>query len=192
MALGRSNMDKSNYITKSRNSQSLPFFRVALPKDHRFFEDCLRENNARLIQWSITRPGFDAWFVTQTFKDFEYEASAKRLFRTWAGRLGQALIDSGGGQLRWVLATEWQKRNVIHLHGLVQGKELGIQSRKSWECRWESLTLNTGFCRIYDADKKAAPYLAKYTSKRLGGELERGGYWRGLETPSSVACIHSR
>jgi hypothetical protein len=112
-------------------------------------------------------------------------------YRSWVGKLTQALYDKGGRQLRWILTTEMQKRSVIHLHSLVQGKELGTLSRKRWEGRWESLTVNTGYCRIYDADRKAAPYLAKYTSKTLGGEMYWGGYWRGLKTPTSVACGHS-
>jgi hypothetical protein len=45
-----------------------------------------------------------------------------------------------------------------------------------------------GFCRIYDAQRKAAPYLAKYMNKTRGGELERGGSWRGLNVPNSVTC----
>ena len=188
-------MDKVNSITIQGKFQSLPFINpqlhVALPSGHRFFQDCLRENNARLIQWMMCRKGVSSWFCTHTFRGYEGERSSKRLFRSWVGRLDQGLRDIGGSQLRWVLATEWQKREVIHLHSLVQGMELESQSRKSWESRWESLTMNTGFCSIYDADRKAAPYLAKYTSKTLGGELEWGGYWQGLKTPASVACSHS-
>lgn len=164
---------------------------VSLPDGHRFFADCERENNARFIQWAITRNDVDSWFVTQTFKQYQDPARAFLLFRRWAGHLSQALKDKGCGRLRWILAAEWQVREVIHLHSLVQGKELGSHSRKRWEVRWESLTMNTGFCRIYDADRKAAPYLAKYTSKTLGGEINVGGYWRGLNTPASVACGHS-
>jgi hypothetical protein len=165
--------------------------RVNLPKTHIFFSDCLRENYARFIQWSITRKSSQAWFVTQTFKREEHHRSADTMYRIWAGRLTQGLIDRGGCQLRWIRASEWQLRNVIHFHSLVQGIGLDRLSRKSWEDRWESLNWNTGFCRIYDADLKSAPYLAKYTSTRLGGQLEWGGYWQGLSVPASVSCGHS-
>lgn len=165
---------------------------VPFPEGHRFFHDCLRENWARFIDWSMTRKDINSWFVTQTFKGYESNRSADQKFRTWIGRVTQAVIDSGGGGLRWIRANEWQVREVIHFHSIVQGRRLDVLSRKSWEHRWESLDSNTGFCRIYDAQRKSAPYLAKYCSKPLGGELEWGGYWRGLMTPSSVSCGHSQ
>lgn len=190
-------MDSSNCITKSNTEQGSPPFNkpqlhVALPQGHHFFRDCLRENNARLIQWAMSRKDTASWFVTQTFEEYEKPASAFLKFNKWAGHLSQALYDSRGGRLRWILTAEWQVREVIHLHSIVQGKELDCLSRKRWEDRWESLGRNTGFCRVYNADKKAAPYLAKYTSKTLGGEMNLGGYWRGLEVPASVSCDHSR
>lgn len=162
-----------------------------LPEGHRFFKDCLRENHARLIEWSITRKGFSAWYVTQTFKNYESVRSAESLYRVWVNRLTLGLNQSGGQQLRWIRASEWQIREVIHFHSIVQGIGLDHLSRKRWEDRWESLNMNTGFCRIYDAVKRSAPYLAKYCSKRLGGELQRGGTWRGLQVPNSVSCGHS-
>ena len=164
----------------------------AFPRGHRFFSDCLRENNARWIEWMMQRKGCSSWFVNQTFKGYEGTRSAIAKYKIWIGRLKQCLIDRGGSELRWIRANEWQIREVIHFHSIVQGRELDHLSRKSWEDRWESLDLNTGFCRIYDAHKEAAPYLAKYTSKRLGGEIERGGYWQGLKTPASVSCGHSQ
>lgn len=164
---------------------------VNLPIGHRFFPDCDRESQARFIEWSMTRRGHGAWFVSQTFKDYETPRSADKMYRIWVGRLTQSLIDRGGSQLRWIRATEWQIREVIHFHSIVQGIELDRSSRKAWEDRWESLRWNTGSCRIYDADKEAAPYLAKYTSKRLGGQLQWGGYWQGLSVPVSVSCRHS-
>jgi len=188
-------MDISNGITKRGNFQTpllIPRVHRVLPPDHRFFPDCLRENNARFIQWAMTRKNVGSWFVTQTFKEYERPFKARMLFDQWAGHLSQALKDSTGGRLRWIRAEEWQVREVIHFHSVVQGKELDTLSRMRWEYRWESLGRNTGFCRIYDADYKAAPYLAKYTSKSLGGEMNWGGYWRGLEVPTSVSCDHSR
>jgi hypothetical protein len=171
-------------------SKNLP--NVNLPAGHRFFPDCLRENYARFIEWNMTRKNESAWFVTHTFKQYETVRSADKIYRVWAGRLKQALMSiPGGGQLRWVRATEWQRREVVHFHSIVQGRGLDNLSRKGWECRWESLYRNTGFCRIYDADKGSAPYLAKYNSKRLGGEIEWGGYWQGLNVPASVSCGHS-
>lgn len=171
----------------TRRSSSLP-----LPAGHRFFQDCLRENWARFIQWSMSQKGHDAWFVTQTFKEYATSTWADRQYKTWVGRMKESLKDSGGSELRWIRANEWQTREVIHFHSIVQGKSLDLLSRKSWEDRWESLAINTGFCRIYDAQKKSAPYIAKYCTKRLGGELQWGGAWRGLKAPAWVSCGHSQ
>lgn len=170
-------------------SKNLP--KVNLPEGHRFFPDCERENWARFIQWSMSRRKMSAWFVTHTFKEELRLNAADKVYRIWAGRLTQSLIDQGGSQLRWLRSTEWQIREVIHFHSIVQGNGLDRLSRKSWEDRWESLNWSSGFCRIYEADMYAAPYLAKYTSKRLGGELHWGGYWQGLSVPASVSCVHS-
>ena len=165
--------------------------RLPLPAGHRFFQDCLRENWARFIEWSMSTNGHEAWFVTQTFKKYESPSSADKKFRSWAGRLKQSLIDSGGAELRWIRTAEFQLRDVIHFHSIVQGRRMDLLSRKSWEDRWETLSLNTGFCRIYEAQKKACPYLAKYVNKAPSTELVWGGYWRGLKCPKSVSCGHS-
>ena len=177
------------------NLSNLPFsvkYPFCFPVNHRFFQDCLRENYAKFIEWSMSVNGHSSWFVTQTFKGYENFISAGEKYKSWIGRLKQSLKDSGGGELRWIRANEWQVREVIHFHSIVQGRRLDLLSRKSWEDRWESLGSNTGFCRIYDARKKSAPYLAKYCSKDLGGELEWGGAWRGLNIPASVSCGHSQ
>jgi len=172
------------------NSKSSIFRRPRLPAGHRFFIDCLRESYARMIEWSVSREDNSGWFVTSTFKTYEPLRRAYRDRDIWLGRLALGLVQSGGGWLKWICATEWQIREVVHLHLLVFGRGIGLLSRKRWECRWESLDRNTGFCRIYDANKKAAPYLAKYTSKSLGGEIQWGGTWRGLIVPTSVSCSH--
>lgn len=160
------------------------------PAGHRFFPDCPRETYARFIEWGMwsghPRPG--VWFVTLTFKTFIPTWKSWILLNSWLGQLRQGYedISKGGYLLRWICATEWQKREVVHFHLLISGVGLSELSRKRWEVRWETKDRNTGFCRIYDADRKAAPYLAKYMYK--GGELTKGGYWRGLITPVSVTC----
>lgn len=166
--------------------KNLPF--VKLPAGHRFFPDCKREIFARWIEWSMwsghPRPG--VWFVTLTFKTFVESWRSWVLLKSWLGHLRQGYEDKGGYRLRWICATEWQIREVVHFHLLISGVGLSELSRKRWEVRWESGDRSAGFCRIYDADRHAAPYLAKYIHK--GGELTKGGYWRGLITPGSVTC----
>lgn len=159
-----------------------------LPSGHRYFSDCLREGNARMIEWALRHEKVKGWFVSMTFKKFIKEVPAKKLLSQWLGRLATGFEQQGGDRLKWVSATEWQKRHVVHFHLVIVGKGLENVSRKRWEFRWESINWNAGHCRTYNADYKAAPYLAKYTSKSRGGELSWGGAWRGLETPNSLRC----
>jgi hypothetical protein len=173
-------------------SNNPPFVnRKILPRGHRFFQDCQRETFARFIEWGLWsgHPKPDVWFVTLTFKTFIEGWKSWVLLKRWLGHLRQGFEDKGGCQLRWICATEWQKRDVVHFHLLVSGVGLNNLSRKRWELRWETSDRNSGFGRIYNADRKIAPYLAKYMNK--GGELSRGGYWRGLITPGSVTCCRS-
>jgi len=170
-------------------SKNSPFVNQRnLPAGHRFFQDCKRETFARWIEWSMwsghPQPG--VWFVTLTFKTFVESWRSWVLLKSWLGHLRQGYEDKGGYRLRWICATEWQIREVVHFHLLISGVGLSELSRKRWEVRWESGDRSAGFCRIYDADRHAAPYLAKYIHK--GGELTKGGYWRGLITPGSVTC----
>jgi len=162
--------------------------KVKLPPGHRFFPECSRETYARFIQWGIWsgHPKPEVWFVTLTFKTFVETWKSWVLLKSWLGRLREGYEDKGGSRLRWICATEWQIREVVHFHLLISGAGLRELSRKRWEVRWETGDRNAGFCRIYDADRKRAPYLAKYMHK--GGELSKGGYWRGLITPGSVTC----
>lgn len=159
---------------------------IRLPEGYRFFSDAERETWARFIEWSMFHPkGVEVWFITHTFVNYVHPGRAEAMCNRWLSRLNQALIDKTGGcRLRWIRATEWQSRGVIHYHLLALGCGLTSLSRKSWEERWKAR--GGGFCRIYDADLHAAPYLAKYLNKSRGGELQWGGSWLGLYVPGSV------
>jgi len=161
--------------------------RPALTPGHRFFPDCLRETWARWIEWAMKTAGADAWFVTLTFKTEVSHYRAYAILKAWLHNLKQGYEHkTGSKQLRWICAEELQKREVIHFHLLIFGIGLSGLSRKRWESRWENEDRISGFCRIHDAVRGAAPYLAKYINK--GDEISRGGYWRGLVTPGSVTC----
>ncbi len=172
----------------ARNSLSNFKEKVKFPSGHRFFPDCPRETWARFIEWGLWagHPKPDVLFASMTFLTFIERWRSFVLLKRWLGHLRQGYEDKGGYRLRWICATEWQIREVVHFHLLIAGVGLNDVSRKRWESRWESSDRSTGFCRIYDADRGAAPYLAKYMHK--GGELTKGGYWRGLITPESVTC----
>ena len=171
-----------------------------LPVSHRFFQDCQRENWARFIQWSVAKN--QSLFCTMTFKDYIPERRSWKLIKHWLYNMSEAHrekmdLNKGDYRLRWIFATEWQVRMVIHYHGVVMGYGVDTLSRKRWEARWETLDRNTGFCRIFPADMKAAPYLAKYVGKSLFGDdksqgnIYVGGVWQGWKVPASVSCTHS-
>jgi hypothetical protein len=156
-----------------------------LPAGNRFFFDPERECLARSISWALDKGGDSAIFATLTFKDYVSPYRADKQSKRWLARAQQSLKDSGGDSLKSFCATEWQKRQVIHYHLLLVGNGLGSLSRKRLESRWEAM--GGGFARCYEAEKKAAPYLAKYTSKDLGGDVKWAGTWRGLRFPVSVS-----
>lgn len=166
-------------------SPASPHKRSPLPAGNRYFPDPEREIMARAISWTMEKGGDSAIFATLTFKNEVPLARGNKMARRWLAKAQQSLTDKGGGQLKSFCATEWQNRGVIHYHLLLVGNGLGTLSRKRLEHRWEAE--GGGFARCYEADRKAAPYLAKYTSKRLGGEVDWGGSWQGLNIPASVS-----
>lgn len=183
--------------SKIVSDSSLPVnrrFPIPGPSGHRFFTDCLRENWARWVEWQLRGSPQSGWFVSMTFKTFIELNRAERLKKIWLARLTEALRRSSNGssRLRWFSAIEWQIREVVHFHLLVVAENIDSLSRKRWESRWQTMGVITGICRIYNADFKAAPYLAKYTTKSLGGDIQWGGYWRGMITPASLTCGCSR
>jgi hypothetical protein len=171
-----------------QNSGGGQFPRVALPPGHRYFPDCLREQEARILAWLIAKYRGHAWFLTLTFKDYTQPDKAERLLKTFLARLNQAHKDiSGAAQLISAHSTEWQQRNVIHYHLLIFGRKLGSLSRKRWEFRWQMMS--GGFAAAYEAELKAAPYLVKHQVKdNPGSNLHVGGAWRGINLPRSVCC----
>lgn len=189
--------------------------REKLPAGHRYFPDDLREQEARVLAWLITKFNHDAWFVTLTFEDYiepdrplmgqwlrKYDGvrpwanrlrkcdgvkpSANRVLAMWLARLNQAYkAIPGAALLKSVAVSEWQRRGVVHFHLLIFGKKLGSLSRKRWEFRWRMI--GGGFAAVYEAEVAAAPYLVKHQIKdRPGGNLDIGGSWRGIEPPRDV------
>ena len=167
------------------SSLASPHKRTPLPAGNRYFPDPERETTARAISWAMAKGGDSAIFATLTHRNEVSPARNNKMVRRWLAKAEQSLKDSGGGQLKSFCATEWQQRGVIHDHLLLIGHGLDSLSRKRLEHRWEAD--GGGYARCYEADKKAAPYLAKYTSKTLGGEVDWGGNWQGLNIPASVS-----
>jgi hypothetical protein len=159
--------------------------RVRLPCGHRFYVDCLREQEARLIEWAIKRFTPDCWFFTQTF---HYEINPIRALRfqgIFTARLSESkLYSTGCEQLTYLSCGEWQQRDVFHYHSIFFGRGLAELSRKRWESRW--LKLSGGFGSCFGAEVKAAPYLAKHNSRKYG-DIQVGGDWRGLRLPQGLS-----
>ena len=127
-----------------------------------------------------------------TFPSFVPERIAWGLHNRWLGRLNQGYLEIPGAELlRSITSTELQRREVIHYHLLIFGRQLRVLSRKRWENRWQSMS--GGFARCYDAELKSAPYLAKHETKSsLDDSLRLGGSWRGISPPRSVSRCCSK
>ena len=183
-------MDVTGYGTtleKEKEEQR----RSPLPSGHRFFQDCEREVHARMIERMMNLTDTSSWFVTQTFENYVTPKKAWWMENRWLSRIAEGYADSiGAPGLRWVVAQEWQKRQVIHFHSILNGVRLDSLGRKRWENRWQGI--GGGYARIYDARKLPAPCLAKYCSKTQGGELRWGGHWRGITFPKSIGCCQTK
>jgi hypothetical protein len=169
-----------------RGSPDGEFHKVKLPAGHRFFPDCLREQEARFLSWLISRFEGDCWFCTFTFKDYVKPEKAQRLLSSYLARLNQAYREvSRAGLLKSVTCSEWQQRDVIHFHSLIAGDGLRLLSRKRWEFRWRSMS--NGFAAHYEAEAKAALYLVKHQIKdNPSGALHLGGSWRDINLPRGL------
>lgn len=171
----------SKYLTEVSR---LP--KAKLPQGHRFYKDCFREQEARLIAWLLHVHKDNAWFFTLTFKDWVSVYRAEKLRDRFLARLNQAYSKVEGAELlRSISSSEWQQREVIHFHMLIFGKQLGVLSRKRWEHRWQSMS--GGFSSCYKAENKSAPYLVKHQIKNHpDSSLNIGGAWRGITPPRSI------
>lgn len=181
-------MDVTGYLslpTEESGKQREPF-----PAGHRYFHDCHKETWARLIRWAMSKNRDGSWFITLTFKKYVSEKKAYSMLYSWLSKISDAYKSSTGARgLHWVIAQEWQERQVIHFHLILIGAGLNLLSRMRWENRWEGM--GGGYARIYPADVKAAPYLAKYMSKSNGGNMRLGGTWRGKTPQLSTRCCQS-
>ncbi|GAH76172.1 unnamed protein product, partial [marine sediment metagenome] len=50
--------------TQIKTPEDLKHKKVKLPMGHRFYPDCLREQSARLIDWTMSKYPNDSWFMT--------------------------------------------------------------------------------------------------------------------------------
>lgn len=177
-------------VMESEYAQYVPevvrFPKAKLPCGHRFYPDCYREQEARLISWLLHVFRGDAWFFTLTFKDWTSVYRAEKLRDRFLARLNQAYLSVEGAELlRSISSSEWQQREVIHFHVLVFGKRLHTLSRKRWEHRWQNMSGGLSAC--YQAKNYSAPYLVKHQVRNHpDSSLNLGGSWRGITPPKSI------
>jgi hypothetical protein len=124
------------------------------------------------------------WYVHFTFAEPVHPEQADKRFRRFTRDINRALYgrrygDEGAG-VPWVRGIEYQKRDVIHFHGLYGGGVSALR-RLTYMDLWSK---SNGFARIYPYDGKegALFYMTKYVFK--GGDMDiyipRNGIQAGL------------
>lgn len=125
------------------------------------------------------------WFVTLTFADVVPVPVADRLFRVWIASANRRAYGrrwfKHRQQIQWVLATEWQRRNVIHFHALMTN----IRDLRRQGCERSWRNLGGGFLEMTPvrSQARAAIYVAKVLE--FGGELDFGG-WTAQRVPPGL------
>ena len=110
------------------------------------------------------------WFVTLTFTESVHPEAALKSMRFWISRLNRELYGRRWYKhspygVYWVAAIEYQKRDVIHLHLVMNG--IKDARRLSYMDAWEDLGNKNGFARIYpvESNNAVSSYLCKYVIK---------------------------
>lgn len=113
------------------------------------------------------------WFGTFTFRGDPHPERADKCFRVFVSKINRKLYGvrwaKHGKGLRWIRASEPQRRGAVHFHALLAGDGLALERRLSWMDVWNELA---GFARIETPDslEAVANYCAKYLLK--GGEID--------------------
>lgn len=110
------------------------------------------------------------WFVTLTFTDDIHPEAALKSMHVWKSKLNREVFGHRWNEKKpygvyWVVAIEYQKRGVLHLHLLISG--VGNTRRLSYMDIWAEMGNKNGWARIEPVDKNDAVsmYLTKYVTK---------------------------
>jgi len=119
------------------------------------------------------------WFCTFTFTDSVHPERAGKLFRLFIRKLNRYLYGShferkGHAGVFYVLASEYQKRGVLHFHALIGDVEdLNARARRlDFMDLWLGFGPPAGIARIEEIKNQDAVrgYVTKYVTK--GGQIE--------------------
>jgi hypothetical protein len=110
------------------------------------------------------------WFVTLTFTESIHPEASLKVMRVWISMLNRELFGRRWYKkepygVYWIAAIEMQKRDVIHLHLLMNGVK--DTRRLTYMDIWASMGNKNGYSRIYPVESQIAVsrYLSKYVAK---------------------------
>lgn len=116
------------------------------------------------------------WFATLTFETNVHPEAAFKRYRRFTNELNRSLYGrrwekQPNAGIHWIVATERQKRGVVHLHALMgDPNDLNrIARRLQWMDTWGEMA---GFARIeaIRSGDAALRYVTKYVIK--GGDID--------------------
>ena len=134
------------------------------------------------------------WFCTFTFTENVHPERAGKLFRLFIRRLNRHLYGShcerrGIPGVFWVLASEYQRRGVLHFHALIGDVEdLNTRARRlDWMDRWHAFGPPAGFARIEAITSQDAvrSYTTKYVAK--GGQIDLSASLRSFAQQQALS-----
>lgn len=128
------------------------------------------------------------WFITHTFREECHPERADKLWRLWCSKINRDLYGPTWAKkmkkgtvpgIYWTRAIEYQKRGVIHFHGLMSGVE--ALNQFTWMENWLNLDGYgtseglTGISRIHTINTQndytpIINYISKYVTKQ--GEID--------------------
>lgn len=148
------------------------------PLEEILYEEYLNHPKNQLREaWGIFLAQYPwQWFITLTFVVDVHPEEAEKKLRVWVSQMNRQLYGRNwkrkGLGIYWVCSFEYQKRGILHIHGVMNGVEQlnPFEAMKLWErldIDRPSHAVKTGYARIYPIKNLHATclYVTKYVSK---------------------------